>query len=746
VARFDAINGGEETKVSHQRLDLLLRGMGDLPTLPAVAARVIELACQASREARPSAAGVVNAIRADAALAVWLLRRGRQSSPRSAETVLQAAESLGDEALLSEALCVPVPASRDGGADGQGLDLVEFWKHCIACAAGAEAIASVVSPPVNGELAFTCGLLHDLGKLVLWLLFPKSYSRVVAMVRRGTGNIAEHERDVIGLDHTVAGRRLAASWRLGETLEQVIWLHHQPVEAMPPHLPAWRMTCIVALADAVARQARLGFSGNYSLTPADQLASHLRLDPGVVEHVASELPRRVSEHIGQLALAEPAGERRLSAAILAANVELGRRNRGFRLELSQVRDQAGATRDLRLLAASLAQAASTPDALVGIAGTVLSAVGGAGRGPVVAYSIDAQLGEVTVARAAQGADPELLLLAAGDAEALLGAADPNSLSPRLVARLVNVPDWPAGPAEMVQGVHRPLTCGGRWVGGIVHSHAADMPDAAVELVAMALAIVQASARAAAMSEEMSIASQRLVESQAALADARTRSAIGQMAAGAAHQINTPLAVISGRAQLMRDRAADQQERQTWQLIADRAQEISDTVTDLVAFASPQPPRPQMLEPGRLVREAVDRFRNSDHPQAASAIVDIEAGEGLAPVWVDRDQIVEALAAVVANAAAASPAGRPVRLRAEMDEPTGKVIVSVADTGEGMDAQTLQQAFTPLVSRQKAGRRRGMGLPKAKRNVENNGGRIWIDSRAGQGATVYLELPGPAGPR
>ena len=99
-----------------------------------------------------------------------------------------------------------------------------------------------------------------------------------------------------------------------------------------------------------------------------------------------------------------------------------------------------------------------------------------------------------------------------------------------------------------------------------------------------------------------------------------------------------------------------------------------------------------------------------------------------------------MAELIANAATVAPAGSAVTLTAEMPEINGPVLVTVADNGPGMDEQTLAQAFTPFFSQQKAGRRRGLGLPRVKRHLENNGGRIWIDSRPGEGTTVYVQLP------
>ena len=69
-----------------------------------------------------------------------------------------------------------------------------------------------------------------------------------------------------------------------------------------------------------------------------------------------------------------------------------------------------------------------------------------------------------------------------------------------------------------------------------------------------------------------------------------------------------------------------------------------------------------------------------------------------------------------------------------------VVIRVTDNGPGMDAETLAAAFTPFYSNRPAGRGRGMGLARAKRIVQANGGEIWIDSQPNQGTTVSVALP------
>jgi signal transduction histidine kinase len=257
---------------------------------------------------------------------------------------------------------------------------------------------------------------------------------------------------------------------------------------------------------------------------------------------------------------------------------------------------------------------------------------------------------------------------------------------------------------------------------------------------MALAIVQGRNEAVALSEQLSEASQVLTETQAALAETKVQALVGEMAGGAAHEINNPLAVISGRAQLMRDSAQSEQERKTWALIADQAERISETITELMEFASPPVPRPGAFDLTETLRGAAKAFAKSDHPQAASARVDIDTGADLPPVWADKQQVCTVVEELIANAAGVSPGESPIRISARIDETAGAVILSVSDSGPGMDEETALRAFTPFFSQQKAGRRRGLGLARAKRWIENNGGAIWIDTRRGEGTTVYVELP------
>lgn len=745
---------GLQPKLSQQQLDLLIRRLDHLPTLPAVAGRVLTATAQLGQgDTEAELAGIIRLIRADVALTARMLRLANSAGGQAAQTVAQAVEALGTDGLRSAVLSARLDPAAARNVDDSGLELAGFGRHCLAVAAAAEMIAKELQSEIDPDIAFTCGLLHDLGKLALSQITPKSYRRVVEAVKRHNGNIADYERKVIGVDHTVVSRRLAGHWRLGGTIEQVLWMHHQPVAVIPESLEARQMITVVSLADTIARQQRLGFSGNFvfPLTAA-QLAGQLGLGGEALDRIVDALAGRTEQYAGYLGLEAADGESLYHQALSDANSELGRLNDQLRRQRGQLESQARAFKHFSGFAAGLSGNSTIPDVLLGIVKVTAAAACPAGPrenvGEVVAYSIGAREGEVLAVRLIGDQQPTWRTFTADQGLELVRNGRSSGLLPEAIEALLNDPDRLGQWVDPTGYRHQPMICGARWVGGVLYraekldhppADDGDLVEALCKAMAMALAIVQGQSKAVALSEQLAGASQVLAEMQGALADAQTRAVVGEMAAGAAHEMNTPLAVISGRAQLMRGKAVSEKDKQTWQLIVDQAERITSTITDLMEFASPAPPKPQALAMRELFAAAIDAFRSSDHPQAASARVDIHT-EALPPVWADRGQIQAAIEELIANAATAAQRDVVIILRAETDQTSGAVVLSVSDNGPGMDQETLAQAFTPFFSQQPAGRRRGLGLPRVKRHLENNGGRIWIDSHPSEGTIVYIELP------
>ena len=210
-----------------------------------------------------------------------------------------------------------------------------------------------------------------------------------------------------------------------------------------------------------------------------------------------------------------------------------------------------------------------------------------------------------------------------------------------------------------------------------------------------------------------------------------------MAAGVAHELNNPLSVIAGRAQLLAQAEGDGQKRHVLDVIQENAREASSVVDDLMSYAQPAPPRMAKTAVGQIIEESVQlagRKAGAEHINAQ-----VHISPEVKDVLADSAQVVVAVANIIANSieSYADPMG-PVKITAE---PAGEGLrLQINDLGCGMDENTVRKATSPFFSAKPAGRRRGMGLAYASRLVRLNRGTLEIESRPQHGTTVTITLP------
>ena len=214
----------------------------------------------------------------------------------------------------------------------------------------------------------------------------------------------------------------------------------------------------------------------------------------------------------------------------------------------------------------------------------------------------------------------------------------------------------------------------------------------------------------------------------------------ELAYGAGHEINNPLANIATRAQTLLVGEHDPERRRRLSTIVDQAFRARDLIGGLMLFARPPRPQPARVDADRLVAALVARMQGA----AAARGVRLEQRPTAAAVelWVDAAQIEDALRAVVANGIEAlGDGGRvTVEVGTEAAAGEGSGTVVVVDDGAGMDGATRRRAFDPFFSGREAGRGAGLGLSKARRFIEVNGGRLDLESRPGAGTRVTFRLP------
>jgi signal transduction histidine kinase len=219
-------------------------------------------------------------------------------------------------------------------------------------------------------------------------------------------------------------------------------------------------------------------------------------------------------------------------------------------------------------------------------------------------------------------------------------------------------------------------------------------------------------------------------------------ALAEFAAGAGHELNNPLAVIVGRAQLLLAQETDPVAIRSLRAILGQAQRAHRILRDLMYIARPPEPRPRFCQPGEIVRTCLRDFKAEAEARGLRLFHD--GAEGTSKVWADHDALRHLIEILVRNALESTPKGGKVRVTTSGDAHTLRW--TVQDNGRGISATEGQHLFDPFYCGRQAGRGLGLGLPRAARIVAQAGGELRWHSRPGQGSVFQVHLPLGAPPK
>ncbi|HPP55109.1 MAG TPA: HDOD domain-containing protein [Anaerohalosphaeraceae bacterium] len=732
-----------------RQVEMIVRQLETLSTFPQVAGNALRLL---TAEWPPENSEFVEMLKADPALSARILSTASQQIGPAAEQPLsieQAVEVLGSEQIRDAVLSVRVfQAFEIPAAEQEEYDFRhQLALHALATACAADQLAQEALPAPLRSIAFSAGLLHDLGKLALLEVMPKSFLQMVRHAQSEGVSLIGIEQHHLGLDHTTIGKRLAEKWNLPRPIQTAVWLHHSDTEAMAAHIPFIEVASLVHLADCLARKAEIGVSGSYDTVEEALLtAARVRLSSDLLDRVFSELPERVQNLSRRLGLHTPAAARHYYGAIHQTAAELARLN----LDLSQTSRQFQIkSRQVELLDQFLGRV-KPQDTLESLAFHLAYVLSDAVQGAVCVL-LQTDLGEpsvccFTVDR--QGKQYSALLqLPAG--KTVAARQEKEEFSVRIIdAELDWFFDKFSARLNPAISYSAPLAVPGFRLGRVIFELAqADRLEMTAETIGplcQAAASVLQTADVARRNLELS---ERLAEVLGNLKMARRQIAqmeaihsVAEMAAGAAHELNNPLSVISGRAQLLASSETDPQRQQELRIIQERTEEMAQILKDLMSYARPAQPEKHIHSVLDLVNEAIRRTcKIHNLPQMA---VRLEGLDSLADVYVDFEQIVEVLTHILLNSLQSYPGENgPIRISRTPLQPPSGAAFSISDQGCGMDPKTLANASKPFFSARPAGRRRGMGLARAQRLLQVNDGSMMITSRVGKGTTVTITLPG-----
>jgi two-component system, NtrC family, sensor histidine kinase PilS len=219
------------------------------------------------------------------------------------------------------------------------------------------------------------------------------------------------------------------------------------------------------------------------------------------------------------------------------------------------------------------------------------------------------------------------------------------------------------------------------------------------------------------------------------------AAVGEMAAGIAHEIRNPLASMAGSIQVLREELTlSDDQAQLMDIVLRESKRLNDTIRSFLEYARPQRAAVERLDLGRIIGDAAMLLRNSADVQPGHAI-DVEVPDE--PVWFEADegQVRQIVWNLATNGLRAMPNGGPLRLAVRTEEGARRPfpILEVGDSGVGIPPEELDGIFQPFRSTFAHGS--GLGLAIVHRIVSDYGGEIQVSSTVGTGTTVTIRFVG-----
>lgn len=237
-------------------------------------------------------------------------------------------------------------------------------------------------------------------------------------------------------------------------------------------------------------------------------------------------------------------------------------------------------------------------------------------------------------------------------------------------------------------------------------------------------------------EQLNAANVQLFEMQRQIGQLERLATAGQLAAQFAHEVGTPLNLISGHVQLLQAREADERTRKRLEIIAHQITRIERIVRGMLDQTRRPAARLAPVDLGTLLGRIFDTIA----PTLAARRVELEAdiAPDLPEVAADSDQLQQVFINLVNNSLDAMPDGGRLTVRAH---PSGaEVLIELSDTGRGIAEDDLPRIFDPLFTTKEQGKGAGFGLAVSRQIIEEHGGRITAASTPDEGSTFAIALP------
>lgn len=746
----------------------LIERLQHLPSPPPVALRIVTMA--ADEKVRLNA--LAELLATDQALALLALRQANVQAyglQGGVEKLDHAVRVLGIDGLSNLMLSCAVRAPMEGLLKGNDPVALELWRHALATACCAELLAAAARPEWS-QLAFGAGLLHDVGKLALLAVDPETEEPLLEESRTMRSCMAALEHAAMELSHDQAGKWLLESWRLPRQLLECVWLHHAPEEMLDVAGDSPQLVRLVRLADHLAHTVMTDGVSGLSGEESSRLVDWLGLDDAGLAEIRQKLGEAYARRSSLFDLEEDASSFYYQA-LMRANELLARRER-----------------ESRHLASGLDGSRETMGALAQAALDMLES-----QSETKVMEIAARLFQGAL-RAPSGA----LLITRGESLGTVRGAITNNASEGSCWGWYWLPEVPPEPftlfpgrngliqpsdlpGEMPADLATPLATlllrrryandaaktaqlhgeqDGFWIGSLGLCERKDeaavccgevllkLPDEepskelfarATRLLAVNISLLRRIKRMEERAERMVSAAGEARRNDLKLLRAERLASVGQLAAGAAHEINNPLSILSARMQVWRRQEQDPKRQADLDAVLEQISRISSIVGNLLHFARVREPGKRPTQVNEVLERVLAMLRGQLVKQGVR--LELELDPNLPPIEADPGQLEQVFMNLLLNAQQAMEGREEAVLRVSSRTVGARdAQVDISDTGQGIPRENLGKIFEPFYTTKAEKKGTGLGLSTVLGILQNHDGAIHVDSVVGVGSRVLVTLP------
>jgi HD-like signal output (HDOD) protein/signal transduction histidine kinase len=695
-----------------------------LPSLPHLIIKLIE----ACGKKDPDLTQIAGVIKQDPALSnkiLTLVNSAYMALPRKADNIDQAVSLLGTRSIKNLAICTSVQHVFAKAKSDDVFNLKEFWRHSLTCSFLAKGIAQV-SGYGNPDEAFLVGLLHDIGKLILWVNFQNKYRAALTQFSDDPVALIEQEKK-IAASHFEIGAWLAGNWSLNSFVGDAILYHHESAERIQS---ASALVRILYVANQCAKGASIadGFDhAQHLLGIGQEQLNQCKSDvAGKIEDLARSLELDIqSPDDKQLVRIEGQGrvENELAAEVKNASLIVGALQ-----SLIEARSEEAILTIVRRELAFLFEL-----------GEVLFFLYDAEKNAIVGTAIADDLKSATIADLVlpMQATDSLLIAPLIRQKPLISFSFPAKLRPVLldtqIMRLLGR-----------QGlIGLPMIANKEPVGVIV----VGIDRLAFVSLAKQFKLLQFLADQAATALFVERSKQAMMHK----VQAERMAASAAMARKVIHEINNPLWIMKNFLKILGRRLEEEKIAQDEiGIMNEEIDRIGQLLKVLSSFSQEPAPVFRKIDINQIISNLVKIMKEAAASEMG-IVFHTDLASKLSKIHTDKDALKQILINLIKNAGDAMQKGGNIYLRTRQissqlgrspdnacQSAKGYVEIVIRDDGPGIADEIKERMFDPFVSTKQG--HSGLGLSIVHHLMQRLKGAIRCESGPSKGTTFFLELP------